>query len=81
MCGYQGWFRAPTDGARQGWGHYSARGKFDPSAVHLDFWPDVSEYEVLWLTGQAGRMLRDEIPFSGKLPAREPLVAPTTPAK
>jgi hypothetical protein len=57
MCGYQGWFRAPDDGANEGWGHYSLRGKFDSTNVHLDFWPDVSEYEkthATSLTNQDG---------------------------
>jgi len=50
MCGYQGWFRAPEDGANEGWGHYAARGQFDSSHVHLDFWPDVSEYAKTYPT-------------------------------
>jgi hypothetical protein len=50
MCGYQGWFRAPGDGANEGWGHYAARGKFDSEHVHLDFWPDVAEYEKTYPT-------------------------------
>ncbi len=50
MCGYQAWFRAPDDGANEGWGHYSVRGRFDPEYVHLDFWPDVSEYEKTYPT-------------------------------
>lgn len=61
MCGYQGWFRAPNDGAREGWGHYSARGKFDSANVHLDFWPDISEYETTHatsLTNQDGTTAR-----------------------
>ena len=61
MCGYQGWFRAPGDGANQGWGHYAMRGKFDPAHVHLDFWPDVSEYPVTYptaLTNQNGEAAR-----------------------
>jgi hypothetical protein len=57
MCGYQGWFRAPDDGANEGWGHYGVRGKFDFSNVHLDFWPEVAEYEKTYptaLTNQDG---------------------------
>lgn len=50
MCGYQGWFRAPGDGANEGWGHYAARGRFDSERVHLDFWPDVAEYEKTYPT-------------------------------
>lgn len=50
MCGYQGWFRTPEDGQEEGWGHYSAHGKFDSDHVHLDFWPDVSEYKKTYPT-------------------------------
>lgn len=50
MCGYQGWFRAPGDGSNEGWGHYAAHGKFDPDHVHIDFWPDVSEYDTTYPT-------------------------------
>lgn len=55
MCGYQGWFRAPEDGAHEGWGHYAAAGKFDAANVHLDFWPDVIEYEKTYLTALTNR--------------------------
>ena len=61
MCGYQGWFRAPDDGANEGWGHYSARGKFDAEHVHLDFWPDVTDYAKTYptaLTNQDGSVAR-----------------------
>src|SRR5579871_5802601 len=50
MCGYQGWFRAPEDGAHEGWGHYAVGGKFDAANVHLDFWPDVDEYPKTYST-------------------------------
>jgi hypothetical protein len=55
MCGYQGWFRAPGDGANQGWGHYAPQGKFDAGHVHLDFWPDVSEYTQTYPTALTNR--------------------------
>jgi hypothetical protein len=61
MCGYQAWFRAPDDGANEGWGHYASRGKFDSGNVHLDFWPDVSEYAKTYataLTNQDGTAAR-----------------------
>mgnify|MGYP003623385929 FL=1 len=35
MAGYQGWFRAPSDGMLYP----------DETKVRLDMWPDVSEYE------------------------------------
>jgi hypothetical protein len=61
MCGYQGWFRAPGDGANEGWGHYTAHGKFDSSHVHFDFWPDTSDYVRTYptaLTNQDGTTAR-----------------------
>ena len=61
MCGYQGWFRAEGDGSDEGWTHYGNQGKFDPAHVHLDFWPDVSEYTKTYptaLTNQDGTTAR-----------------------
>lgn len=61
MCGYQGWFRTPDDGAHEGWVHYSVQGKFDSANVHLDFWPDVSDYTITYptaLTNQDGTTAR-----------------------
>ena len=46
MCGYQGWFAAPGDGADLGWGHYATReGLFEPGQCTIDYWPDVSELD------------------------------------
>ena len=42
MCGYQGWFNAPADGAGRGWVHWG-RGAMRPGAATVDLWPDVSE--------------------------------------
>ncbi len=51
MCGYQGWFTAPGDGANMGWGHYATRkGKFEPGQCTIDFWPEMSEYEIQYDT-------------------------------
>ncbi len=44
MCGYQGWFRCPDDGAGRGWHHYAVNGKFEPGHSHIEMWPDMSEY-------------------------------------
>ncbi len=51
MCGYQGWFTTPTDGANMGWGHYATRkGEFQPGACTIDFWPEMDEYEIQYET-------------------------------
>ncbi|MDR2682809.1 MAG: xylosidase, partial [Dysgonamonadaceae bacterium] len=59
MAGYQGWFNTPSDGAGRGWGHYKGKQGFKPGSCSIDFWPDVSDYPVLY-----------ETPFS--LPDRTP---------
>ncbi|MGA2916667.1 MAG: hypothetical protein ABSE89_11640 [Sedimentisphaerales bacterium] len=44
LCGYQGWFNTPTDGAGRGWVHWSKNsGSFIPSTVHVDMWPDMND--------------------------------------
>jgi hypothetical protein len=42
MCGYQGWFNAPGDGANLGWKHAGSK----PGEVNFDLWPDVSELDA-----------------------------------
>jgi hypothetical protein len=44
MCGYQGWFRAEGDGSGAGWVHYGTQGRFGPTNLHIDLWPDTAEY-------------------------------------
>ncbi|MGI8907875.1 MAG: glycoside hydrolase family 71/99-like protein [Candidatus Sumerlaeaceae bacterium] len=46
LCGYQGWFNTPRDGAEVGYRHWTR----DPFAVTstsltVDYWPAVSEYD------------------------------------
>jgi len=50
LCGYQGWFRTPDDGSRQGWVHYGTDGQLDAAHLHLDLWPDTSEYSQTYPT-------------------------------
>jgi len=50
MAGYQGWFRAPGDGANEGWGHYALAGKVDSTHIHIDLWPAVDEYKSTYPT-------------------------------
>ena len=46
MCGYQGWFATPGDGAGRGWVHYNGpKGVFKPGICTIDIWPDMSEME------------------------------------
>ncbi len=45
MCGYQGWFTTPDDGAGMGWSHYGRGGRFEPGRCSIDLWPDVSELD------------------------------------
>lgn len=53
MCGYQGWFNAPGDGASRGWVHWGSSNKFEPGYCTVDWWPDMSEYDAdeKFLTG------------------------------
>ena len=50
MVGYQGWFNAEGDGAGRGWNHYALGGRFEPGSCKIDYWPDVSDYEVKYQT-------------------------------
>ena len=45
MCGYQGWFNYPGDGADLGWVHWGKNGKFEPGYCSVDMWPDMDEYD------------------------------------
>jgi len=46
FVGYQGWFRAPGDGANAGFHHYTKRGKFEPGACTIDLWPDLTGFDA-----------------------------------
>ena len=45
LCGYQGWFNTPDDGANLGWKHWFRDGKRPPDldTIGIDILPDVSE--------------------------------------
>ncbi len=44
MCGYQGWFNTPGDGANRGWVHWTkSAGALADGNAKVDLWPDVSE--------------------------------------
>lgn len=53
MCGYQGWFNAPGDGANRGWVHWGSNNRFEPGYCTVEWWPDMSEYgsEEKFVTG------------------------------
>ena len=42
LCGYQGWFNTPNDGAGRGWIHWG-RGRMEPGTASVDLWPDMTE--------------------------------------
>lgn len=44
ICGYQGWFNTPGDGAGRGWVHWG-RGGMEPGTAAIDLWPDVGEFD------------------------------------
>lgn len=45
MCGYQGWFRCPGDGAGQGWIHWSRDShRLASDTLSFEMWPDMGEY-------------------------------------
>jgi hypothetical protein len=50
MAGYQGWFNCEGDGAQRGWTHYNKNGKFEDGSCTIDFWPEMDEYQVKYLT-------------------------------
>jgi hypothetical protein len=44
LCGYQGWFRAPGDGTRAGWRHWSHPRDLGPATISVEMWPDMTEF-------------------------------------
>ena len=45
LAGYQGWFRCPGDGTRDGWLHWSRDNRrLTPKSLTVEMWPDLSEY-------------------------------------
>jgi hypothetical protein len=44
LCGYQGWFRCPGDGADRGWRHWSRNTKtITQETLTFEMWPDTSD--------------------------------------
>ena len=50
MAGYQGWFNTVVDGADRGWHHYGNKQGFKPGACSIDFWPDITDYPIIYKT-------------------------------
>jgi hypothetical protein len=47
MCGYQGWFRCPSDAANLGWIHWSRDSqRIAPALLSFDLWPDMTDYSA-----------------------------------
>ena len=45
LCGYQGWFRCPGDGTRDGWLHWSRTPRtMTPESLTVEMWPEMTEY-------------------------------------
>lgn len=45
LCGYQGWFRCPGDGTREGWRHWSrSSDRLTPGTVTFEMWPDLGDF-------------------------------------
>ena len=45
LCGYQGWFRCPGDGAKEGWIHWSRDPqRIAPETLTFELWPDMTDY-------------------------------------
>jgi hypothetical protein len=45
LCGYQGWFRCPGDGASEGWIHWSRDShQILPATLTFEMWPDMVDY-------------------------------------
>jgi hypothetical protein len=63
LCGYQGWFNTPGDGAGFGWTHWGV-GLDRPGGGRfvVDLWPDVSEYDSADLTDVPGLKMPDGSP-------------------
>lgn len=66
MAGYQGWHTTPGDGSGMGWHAYGGvGGRFEPGNCSIDFWPETSEYPVLYDTEfkyEDGTMARIQSP-------------------
>lgn len=45
LCGYQGWFRCPGDGTKEGWHHWSRdKNRLTKKSLTVEMWPDLSDY-------------------------------------
>lgn len=63
LCGYQGWFNTPGDGAESGFRHWGSNlGEPDRARFVVDMWPDVSEYDPQDLCEVPGLKMPDGSP-------------------
>jgi hypothetical protein len=63
LCGYQGWFNTPTDGAGFGFTHWGqGLERTNGGRFTVDMWPDVSEYDPQDLCEVPGLKMPDGSP-------------------
>ncbi len=63
LCGYQGWFNTPCDGANFGFTHWGrSLDQPDRARFVVDMWPDVSEYDPQDLCEVPGLKMPDGSP-------------------
>ena len=63
LCGYQGWFNTPGDGADLGFVHWGQRlDRPDGGRFTVDMWPDVAEYDPRDLCEIPGLKMPDGSP-------------------
>ncbi len=63
LCGYQGWFNTPGDGAGGGFTHWGqGLERAEGGRFTVDMWPDTSEYDPADLTEVPGLKMPDGSP-------------------
>ncbi len=67
MCGYQGWFRCPGDGANS-WFHWSSsQSQITTNTLTFEMWPDMSDYLPVIYPGFSWDNLQKLAPGTSKI--------------